>query len=66
MKGSRKPEIMADAAYGILVSKASETTDNFFIDDEVLISQGATVKDLRKYLPSPNADESDLIPDFMI
>ena len=52
MAGSRKVEIMADAAYVILTSKASVTTDNFFLDDEVLISDGMTITDLKKYLPS--------------
>ena len=46
MSGSRTPEIMADAAYVILSSKSSETTDNFFMDDEVLISSGKTITDL--------------------
>ena len=67
MKGSRKPEIMADAAYEILTSKASVTTDNFFIDDEVLLSAGMTMDDLRKkYSPEPNFPDSKLIPDYMI
>ena len=36
MKGSRKPEIMADAAYAIFTEPSRECTGNFFIDDEVL------------------------------
>ncbi len=32
----RTPEIMADAAYQVLISDAQTTTGNFFIDDEVL------------------------------
>ena len=52
MSGSRTPEIMADSAYVILTSKASATTDNFFLDDEVLISSGQNITDLKKYLPS--------------
>ena len=43
---------MSDAAHVILTSKANLTTDNFFMDDEVLISEGATITDLQKYLPS--------------
>ena len=38
MSKSRSPEIMADAAYLIITSKASETTDQCFMDDEVLLS----------------------------
>ena len=36
MAKARKPEIMGDAAYEIFVSDSKATTDNFFIDDEVL------------------------------
>ena len=43
MARTRKPEIMADAAYEILTSDSKLTTDNFFIDDEVLQSQGTTL-----------------------
>lgn len=50
MDQSRTPEIMADSAYVILTSKASKTTDNFFMDDEVLASVGVT--DFSKYNPS--------------
>lgn len=44
---SRKPDIMADAAYVILTSDPKKTTGNFFIDDEVLAKAG--VKDLTDY-----------------
>ena len=65
MSGSRTPAIMADSAYVILTSKSTLTTDNFFLDDEVLISSGKNITDLKQYLPSPNAPDSALIPDFM-
>ncbi|XP_022920148.1 hydroxysteroid dehydrogenase-like protein 2 [Onthophagus taurus] len=39
---SRKPEIMADAAYAILTSDPKTTTGNFFIDDELLLKRGVT------------------------
>ncbi len=42
MKTSRKDTIMSDSAYIILTSKSSETTGNFYIDDEVLSSSGVT------------------------
>ena len=35
----RTPEIMADAAYQVLIADAKTTTGNFFIDDEVLSEQ---------------------------
>jgi citronellol/citronellal dehydrogenase len=61
IKGSRKPEIMADAAHVILTRPSRECTGNFFVDDEVLASVGIT--DLDPYAVEPGAP---LIPDFFI
>jgi citronellol/citronellal dehydrogenase len=61
MKGSRSPEIMADAAYAILTRPSREYTGHFAIDDEVLASVG--VSDLSKYAMVPGAE---LIPDFFV
>ncbi|MFW9949738.1 MAG: SDR family oxidoreductase [Candidatus Thorarchaeota archaeon] len=61
IKHSRKPEIVADAAYIILTRRSTETTGNFFIDDELLIENGVT--DLGKYSVVPNAR---LMPDFFL
>jgi len=61
MKGSRSPEIMADAAYAIFNRPSRECTGNFFIDDDVLAAEGVT--DLAQYQLDPNAN---LIPDFFI
>ncbi len=61
MRGSRKPEIMADAAHAIFMRPSRECTGNFFIDDEVLASIGK--KDLSEYAVDPTAA---LIPDFFI
>src|SRR6516165_9163803 len=36
IRGSRKPEIMGDAAHVILTSPSRERTGGYFIDDEVL------------------------------
>jgi citronellol/citronellal dehydrogenase len=47
MSSARRPEIMADAAYEILVRPARECTGNTFIDDEVLAQAGVT--DLSAY-----------------
>jgi len=47
MKRTRKPEIMADAAYEILRRDSRTCTGNFFIDDEVLREAGIT--DLARY-----------------
>ncbi len=62
-KNSRKPEIMADAAHVILTSNSKECTGNFFVDDDVLKSAGATDADLEKYSMTPGAD---LLPDFFV
>ena len=43
----RKPEILSDTAYIILNRDGKECSGNFFIDDEVLASEG--VVDLDKY-----------------
>ncbi len=61
IRGSRKPEIMADAAHVILTRPSREHTGQFFIDDEVLASAG--VHDLSRYQVVPGAD---LIPDFFV
>ena len=61
MRGSRKPEIMGDAAYAILTRPARETTGNFFVDDEVMAAEGVT--DLSKYAVDPTAT---LFPDFFV
>jgi len=61
IKGSRKPEIMGDAAYAILTKPAKEVTGKFFIDDEVMAAEGVT--DLTKYAVSPG---SPLFPDFFV
>lgn len=60
---SRKPEIMADAAYAILTRNPKEVTGNFFIDDEVLQTEGIT--DMVQYACHPeNADQ--LMPDAFL
>jgi citronellol/citronellal dehydrogenase len=61
MKGSRKPDIMGDAAYVIFNRPARECTGNFFVDDEVLASAGKT--DLSEYAMDPTAK---LLPDFFV
>jgi citronellol/citronellal dehydrogenase len=53
VQASRKPEIMSDAAYAILVSDSRRTTGNFFIDEEVLRAAG--VADFERYAVSPGA-----------
>jgi citronellol/citronellal dehydrogenase len=49
---SRKPDIMADAAYVILTKESGSFTGNFAIDDEVLAAVG--VKDFDSYAVDPS------------
>jgi citronellol/citronellal dehydrogenase len=42
MAQSRRPEIVADAAYEIFTKDARTTTGNFYIDEDVLIEAGVT------------------------
>lgn len=51
---TRRPEIIADAAYVILTRSSREATGNFYIDDGVLASAGIT--DLAKYSVKPGAE----------
>lgn len=62
MNFSRKPEILADAAYYILTSDSTKSTGNFFIDDEVLA--GAGIYDLTSYNVDPKISQFELAPDF--
>ena len=63
MKRSRKPEIMADAAYAILTKPSRDCTGNFFIDDEVLAAEGTTDLSVYRYA---NASEDELAPDLFL
>ncbi len=58
----RKPEILSDTAYLILNRDAKTTTGNFFVDDEVLASEGIT--DLEKYSVKPGT--TDFLLDFFL
>lgn len=62
---SRKPEIMADAAYAILIRepKVAGNSGNFFIDDEVLSAAG--VKDMTQYACDPS-NVNNLMDDFFL
>ena len=58
----RKPEILSDTAYIILNRDAKTTTGNFFVDDEVLASEGIT--DLEAYSVKPGT--TDFLLDFFL
>ena len=59
---SRTPEIMADAAYEILIKPSREFTGQFVIDDDVLEAAGVT--DFSIYLNG--GTEDDLALDFWV
>jgi citronellol/citronellal dehydrogenase len=58
---SRKPEIMADAAYCIFQKPARSFTGNFLIDDTFLAGEGVT--DFEHYRVDP---EAPLAPTFFV
>lgn len=60
---SRKPEIVADAAYAILIKDSKKCTGQFLIDEDVLKDAGVT--DMLQYAVNPsNAD--NLMEDFFL
>ena len=61
MRASRKPDIMADAAYAIFTKPSREFTGNFCIDDTFLAAEGVT--DFDKYRIDATAK---LQPDFFV
>jgi citronellol/citronellal dehydrogenase len=61
MKGSRKPDIMGDAAYAILTKSFKDFTGNFVIDEEILKAEG--MSDLSHYSMIPGGN---LAPDFFV
>lgn len=60
-EASRKPAIVADAAYAIVTSNSRETTGNFFIDETLLSREG--VSDFDIYAVNP---EKAPYPDFFL
>ncbi len=58
----RTPEILADAAYIILNRESKSCTGNFFVDDELLASEGIT--DLENYSVVPGT--KDFLLDFFL
>lgn len=62
-KYSRKVDIMADAAYAILIKEPRSTTGNFYIDERVVLDAG--IKDLKQYACDP-AMADQLMADFFL
>jgi citronellol/citronellal dehydrogenase len=61
VQASRKPEIIADAAYLVFRKPSREFSGNFLIDDSFLASEG--VRDLEDYRVDPSRA---LQPDFFV
>ena len=61
VRGSRSPEIVADAAHEVLTRRSRECTGNYFIDEEVLRAAGVTEFDRYQVAPGEK-----LIPDFFL
>jgi citronellol/citronellal dehydrogenase len=62
MRRSRKPEIVADAAYAIVTRPSRECTGNLFLAEDVLAEEGVT--DLAPY--SYDGGDGELIPDLFV
>ncbi|MEO1292915.1 MAG: NAD(P)-dependent oxidoreductase [Pseudomonadota bacterium] len=60
-KGSRLPEILADAAHVVLTRDPKTCSGNFFIDEEVLRAEGIT-----DFTPYQHPDADTLFADFFI
>jgi citronellol/citronellal dehydrogenase len=61
IRGSRSPEIVADAAHVVLTSPSRTCTGNYFVDEDLLRSAG--VSDFTKYQTVAGAE---LLPDFFV
>lgn len=61
MKKSRSPAILADAAFAIFNRDSKSCTGNYFVDEEVLKSEGVT--DFSQYA---NVPEAELAQDFFV
>ncbi|MBI3099245.1 MAG: NAD(P)-dependent oxidoreductase [Planctomycetes bacterium] len=60
-KVSRRPAIVADAAYAVITSPSREVTGNAFIDEDLLRKRGVT--DFSGYAVEPG---SELMPDLFL
>jgi citronellol/citronellal dehydrogenase len=63
MRASRKPEILADAAYLIFQKPSREFTGNFLIDDTFLASEGVTDFDRYRVDPTMPLQRDFFVPE---
>ena len=61
MKRSRNPEIVADAAYFILLKESKSNTGNFYLDEAILKENGISNFDSYSHIPG-----SPLMPDIFL
>jgi len=61
IRHSRRPEIVADAAYAIITKPSRTFTGRFCIDEDVLRAEG--VRDFARYQAVPGAE---LMPDYFL
>jgi citronellol/citronellal dehydrogenase len=66
MRMSRKPDIMADAAYAIFQKPAKSFTGHFLIDDTFLAGEGVTDFDRYRVDPSQPLAPDFFVPDEMV
>ncbi len=64
MRGSRTPEIYADAAHLVLCRPAAESTGQSLIVEDVLAAAGVT--DLAGYAAVPGTPDEELYPDIFL
>ncbi|KAL1130421.1 hypothetical protein AAG570_011669, partial [Ranatra chinensis] len=62
---SRKPEIMADAAYAIFCRDSKSVTGQYLIDEDILKEEGLTQEQIDNYAVNP-ANKDSLMPDFFL
>jgi citronellol/citronellal dehydrogenase len=61
---SRKPDIMADAAYAVLTKPSTSLTGKFLVDEDVLRAEG--ISDFSAYAMTPGIKDEDLLPDYFL
>ena len=64
MSRSRKDTIVSDTAHLLMTSKSGEVTGGFFIDEDLLKSQGVT--DFQKYKFDPSMPDEEMLIDYFI
>ncbi len=64
MNRSRAPNIMADAAYCVLIQDSTKFNGKFVIDEDILRCIG--VQNFQKYKVNPNVKDDQLMPDFFL